>query len=174
MSIEISNETDWSIEPKLFVDLAIFVLKQLKVSTDSDLSLTFIDPGSIAVLHEKWMNLLGPTDVMSFPMDEIRPGVETGQEEEGILGDIVICPDVAERQALAAGHSTIEEIMLLETHGILHLLGFDHIDQSEEHRMFALQRQLLLTFLAQRPGTLQEVIHRPDTNNALKQYYSEQ
>jgi probable rRNA maturation factor len=96
------------------------------------------------------MDLPGPTDVMSFPMDELRPGREGTDPQEGVLGDIVLCPSVAERQARDAGHATEEELLLLTTHGILHLLGYDHAEPEEEKEMFELQRQLLLTFLATR------------------------
>ena len=102
------------------------------------------------VLHVQWMDLPGPTDVMSFPMDELRPGKEGIEPEEGTLGDIVLCPSVATRQAAEAGHAPMEEMLLLTTHGILHLLGYDHAEPDEEREMFELQRQLLLTFLATR------------------------
>jgi probable rRNA maturation factor len=96
------------------------------------------------------MDLPGPTDVMSFPMDELRPGRDGVEPEEGMLGDIVLCPSVAAKQAADAGHATEEELLLLTTHGILHLLGYDHAEPEEEREMFELQRQLLLTFLAGR------------------------
>ena len=67
-----------------------------------------------------------------------------------MLGDIVLCPSVAQQQAAEAGHTGVEEMLLLTTHGILHLLGFDHAEPEEEREMFELQRQLLLTFLASR------------------------
>jgi probable rRNA maturation factor len=96
------------------------------------------------------MDLPGPTDVMSFPMDELRPGRDDEEPEPGLLGDVVLCPTVAERQAAEAGHTAAEEILLLTTHGILHLLGYDHAEPDEEREMFDLQRRLLLTFLAGR------------------------
>lgn len=170
MSVEVGNETNWSIDPKQFSDLGVWVMDQMKVSTQSDLTITFVDPAPIATLHERWMNLEGPTDVMSFPMDELRPGVGS-VTAAGILGDIVICPDVAVQQAVAASHSAIEEIMLLTTHGILHLLGFDHSTPEQEHQMFSLQRQLLLTFLAQRPGSLKEIKLEPGSPDMLALYY---
>ena len=101
-------------------------------------------------LHMRWLELPGPTDVMSFPMDELRPGTPDHETPAGTLGDIVICPQVAAKQALQAGHSAVEEMLLLTTHGILHLLGYDHAEPQEKEEMFALQRTLLLTFLAQR------------------------
>lgn len=85
---------------------------------------------------------------MSFPMDELRPGKDDQESDPGLLGDVVLCPSVAQRQAAQAGHSAIDELLLLTTHGILHLLGYDHAEPDEERTMFDLQRQLLLTFLA--------------------------
>ncbi|PLS30234.1 16S rRNA maturation RNase YbeY [Bifidobacterium margollesii] len=156
MSVEVTNETPWTIDPKVFSDLGVWVLDQMRVSTQSDLTIMFNEPAAMAVLHERWMSLEGPTDVMSFPMDELRPG--NGKDlPEGMLGDIVICPYVAAEQARAAGHSIIQEMLLLTIHGILHLLGYDHTTTEEERQMFGLQRQLLLTFLALRPGVLNDV-----------------
>jgi probable rRNA maturation factor len=99
-------------------------------------------------LHIKWMDEPGPTDVLSFPMDELRPGSDENPAIEGVLGDIVVCPQVAGKQALAAGHETINEILLLVTHGMLHLVGFDHAEPEEEAEMFSLQKQLLADFFA--------------------------
>jgi probable rRNA maturation factor len=95
----------------------------------------------------------GPTDVLSFPMDELRPGNDAEDSVPGLLGDVVLCPQVAVRQAQAAGHSTQEELLLLTVHGILHLLGYDHAEPDQEKEMFDLQRKLLLTFLSTRGRT---------------------
>lgn len=150
MSTEINNETEWELDGEEFAALATFILEHLHVHPQAELSLLFVTPEVMAELHERWLDIPGPTDVMSFPMDELRPGRDGEEPEPGILGDIVLCPDVAAEQARQAGHSTVEELLLLTTHGILHLLGFDHAEQDEEREMFALQRQLLLTFLADR------------------------
>lgn len=149
MSVEVTNETVWQIDPKIFSDLGLWVMQRMQVSTKSDLTILFVDPDPIAQLHMRWMQLEGPTDVMSFPMDELRPG-EGGTVEEGVLGDVVICPWVAAQQASAAGHSAMDEMLLLTIHGVLHLLGYDHVDPLQERQMFGLQRQLLLTFFAVR------------------------
>ena len=97
-------------------------------------------------LHVQWMDEPGPTDVLSFPMDELRPGTEDSITPAGLLGDIVVCPQVAIAQAEAAGHSALEEILLLTTHGMLHLLGFDHAEPEEEREMFGVQRDILVGF----------------------------
>ncbi|MCT1619804.1 rRNA maturation RNase YbeY [Janibacter hoylei] len=150
MSVDVLNETDHDVDEVEFVDLSRYVLEQMRVHPQAELCIRFVDEATMTVLHEQWMDLAGPTDVMSFPMDELRPGREGETSAEGVLGDIVVCPSVAERQAAAAGHAAIEEMLLLTTHGILHLLGYDHAEPDEEKEMFELQRQLLLTFLAGR------------------------
>jgi len=150
MSIEVNNETDARVGERELVDLARHVLGRLKVHPQAELSVILVDEVAMERLHMQWMDLPGPTDVMSFPMDELRPGTEDREPEPGLLGDIVLCPSVAERQARDAGHATEEELLLLTTHGILHLLGYDHAEPEEEREMFELQRNLLLTFLAER------------------------
>jgi probable rRNA maturation factor len=94
-------------------------------------------------LHLQWMGEPGPTDVLSFPMDELRPGRDGETSAEGILGDIVLCPSVAATQAEAAGHSVMAELSMLTIHGLLHLLGYDHAEPDEEKEMFGLQADIL-------------------------------
>ena len=150
MSVEVLNETDYQIDGVEFQELADYVLSAMHVSPEAEMSLIFVEPDVIAALHERWLDLEGPTDVMSFPLDELRPGSVDSPTEAGILGDIVICPEVAQAQAANAGHSSTEEMLLLTVHGMLHLLGYDHAKTEEEKEIFALQRKLLLTFLAER------------------------
>lgn len=150
MSIDVLNETEFELDELELVACARYVLGEMKVHPQADLCLRLVDEAAMETLHVQWMDLPGPTDVMSFPMDELRPGSDGEDLEDGVLGDIVLCPTVAEKQAVAAGHATEEELLLLTTHGILHLLGYDHAEPDEEKEMFELQRQLLLTFLATR------------------------
>lgn len=150
MSIDVLNETEFAIDELELVACARFVMEELRVHPGADLCVRLVDEPAMTTLHEKWMDLPGPTDVMSFPMDELTPGRDGEDREEGILGDIVLCPSVAQRQAAEAGHALEEELLLLTTHGILHLLGFDHAEADEEKEMFEVQRTLLLTFLAGR------------------------
>jgi probable rRNA maturation factor len=154
VSVDVLNETDYQLDELELVALSKYVMAQMHVHPAADLCLRLVDEPAMEVLHVQWMDLPGPTDVMSFPMDELRPGRDGEDLEEGVLGDIVLCPSVAARQAAEAGHATEEELLLLTTHGILHLLGYDHAEPEEEREMFELQRQLLLTFLAGRgrPG----------------------
>ncbi|GAB3101464.1 rRNA maturation RNase YbeY [Isoptericola nanjingensis] len=150
MSIEVANESGVEVDEAEFAALGRFVLDTLHVHPRSELSIMFVDTTVMTELHVQWMDEPGPTDVLSFPMDELRPGREGEETPPGTLGDVVLCPEVAAQQAKVAGHSTAEELLLLTTHGILHLLGYDHAEPEEEKEMFALQRRLLLTFLAGR------------------------
>jgi len=150
VSIDVLNETDVAADELELVSLAKYVIGEMKVHPQADLCIKLVDEPAMETLHLQWMDLPGPTDVMSFPMDELRPGREDKEPEDGVLGDIVLCPSVAAKQAAEAGHAAEEELLLLTTHGLLHLLGFDHAEPDEEREMFELQRQLLLTFLAGR------------------------
>jgi len=150
VSIEVNNESGAEVDEAEFAALGRFVLDAMHVHPQSELSILFVDTDAMTQLHVQWMDEPGPTDVLSFPMDELRPGREGEETPPGTLGDVVLCPDVAAEQAVVAGHSTVEELLLLTTHGILHLLGYDHAEPEEEKEMFALQRRLLLTFLAGR------------------------
>ncbi len=148
--IDVNNETDVEVDEAEFSALASYVLRQMHVADGAELAILFVDEAAMEELHIKWMDEPGPTDVLSFPMDELRPGTADHPTPAGLLGDIVVCPTVAARQAVTAGHSAAEEMLLLTTHGILHLLGYDHAEPEDEKEMFELQRTLLLTFLAQR------------------------
>lgn len=146
MTIEITNESGVDIDETVLLRLTEHNLTELHVSPDADVALLLVDEGAMEALHVQWMDEPGPTDVLSFPMDELRPGTEEQPAPAGLLGDIVLCPQVAETQAQAAGHSTLDELILLTTHGLLHLLGFDHAEPAEEREMFGLQRDLIAAF----------------------------
>jgi probable rRNA maturation factor len=150
VSIEVNNESGHPVDEAEFAALARHVLDAMRVHPQAELSILLVDETVMSELHERWMDEPGPTDVLSFPMDELRPGVDGEPPAPGLLGDVVLCPQVAARQARDAGHSTTEELLLLTTHGILHLLGYDHAEPEEEKEMFGLQRRLLLTFLSER------------------------
>jgi probable rRNA maturation factor len=150
VSIEVNNESGHGVDEAEFAALARHVLDAMRVHPQAELSILLVDEAVMSELHERWMDEPGPTDVLSFPMDELRPGVDGEPPAPGLLGDVVLCPQVAARQARDAGHSTTEELLLLTTHGILHLLGYDHAEPEEEKEMFGLQRRLLLTFLSER------------------------
>jgi probable rRNA maturation factor len=148
VSIEVNNESGIAADESEIVACARHVLGAMRVNPQAELSVVMVDEAAMEQLHVQWMDEPGPTDVLSFPMDELRPGSQDDDSPPGLLGDVVLCPQVAAKQAATAGHSTQEELLLLTTHGILHLLGYDHAEPDEEKEMFELQRKLLLTFLS--------------------------
>jgi probable rRNA maturation factor len=150
MSTDVNNESGDEVDERGLAELARFVLDRMKVHQLAELSVVLVDVTAMESLHRKWMDEPGPTDVLSFPMDELRPGTDDIEPEPGLLGDVVLCPEVARTQAVAAGHSTDDELQLLCTHGILHLLGYDHAEPEEEKQMFGLQRELLAAWQAGR------------------------
>ena len=145
MSIEIANESGLDVSEEELISVARFVIGKMNVNPGAELSMVLLDTAAMADLHMRWMDLPGPTDVMSFPMDELEPGGRPDAAEPGpsMLGDIVLCPQFAADQAKTAGHELEHELALLTVHGVLHLLGYDHAEPDEEKEMFALQRQLL-------------------------------
>jgi probable rRNA maturation factor len=154
LTIEVLNESGLPMDVAAISSLARFVMDQMRVHPLAELCIKAVDEPTIALLNEKWMEKKGPTDVLAFPMDELRPGLVNEEPEEGVLGDLVLCPAVADRQAAErrvageTGYSTEQELQLLTVHGILHLLGYDHAEPEEHRVMFALQDQLLAAFRA--------------------------
>jgi probable rRNA maturation factor len=116
-----------------------FALSALNLNPECDLTIAFVEDDYMTELHIKWMDEPGTTDVLSFPMDELKPF--SASDGPGIIGDIVICPQFAAKQAV--NHSTADEISLLTVHGVLHLLGFDHVEEEEHKVMFGLQDKTL-------------------------------
>lgn len=150
MSIELTNESGVDVPLEALQELVQFAFGKLRVNPEADLAIIAVDEASMEQLHLQWMDEPGPTDVLSFPMDELRPPKPGDEPVSGILGDIVLCPSVAKKQADAAGHSVIAELQLLTVHGLLHLLGFDHAEAEEEKEMFGLQNSLLEQFHQER------------------------
>ena len=158
MSVEVENETDHDVDARALVDVARHVLDKLGVNPLAELAISLVDEARMTELHVEWMDLPGPTDVMAFPMDEldVRTARATGRplddrpsdEQPLVLGDVVLCPAVAAKQAVEAGHSTDAELAMLTTHGLLHLLGFDHEEPEEHAEMFGLQGELLAAWKA--------------------------
>jgi probable rRNA maturation factor len=143
VGIEVLDESGTGVDVKQLARLSRFVMDRMRVHPLAELCIKAVEEDTIAQLNAQWMEKEGPTDVLAFPMDELRPGLVTEEPEEGVLGDLVLCPAVAERQGEAAGHGTVAELELLTVHGILHLLGYDHAEPEEHKEMFGLQDRLL-------------------------------
>ncbi len=147
MNVDVLDESGQGVDVVALTRLCRFVMRRMRLHPATELTVRLVDTDTIAVLNEQWMDKKGPTDVLSFPMDELSPGRrdrEPEDEPEGYLGDIALWPQVAAQQAPAAGHDVSDEIDLLTTHGILHLLGFDHATPEEHAEMFGIQGRLLL------------------------------
>lgn len=152
MSIDVANESGVEVDEAALAALARHVLAAMRVPPRAELSVLLVTTEAMAKLHQQWMDEQGPTDVLAFPMDELRPGApaEDAVGEPGQLGDVVLCPQVATEQAAAAGHAPAEELSMLATHGLLHLLGYDHEEPAEEQQLFELQAQLLDSWWGER------------------------
>jgi probable rRNA maturation factor len=163
VSVDINNESGVAVDEEALRGLAQYVIDSMETHPLADLSMLLVDEAHMTNLHEKWMEEPGPTDVLSFPMDELRPHSMAGPNrargrdgddlEPVLLGDVVICPQVGAAQAKQAGHSTQAELELLAVHGVLHLLGYDHADSEEEAEMFGLQNELLRDWRAELSGS---------------------
>jgi probable rRNA maturation factor len=155
MSIEIANESGFAVDEFALEQLARHVLDEMGVHPLVELSVRLVDVEAMAALHEHFMNEPGPTDVLAFPMDDLHDHRDDEHADDApptLLGDVVLCPVVAAEQAATAGHSTEAELHLLCTHGVLHLLGYDHADAATEQEMFGTQSRLLASWATARGG----------------------
>lgn len=150
MTIDINNEAEEAADTAGLVALARFVLDELRIHPLAELSILLVDAETMTSYHEKFMGEPGPTDVLSFPMDELRPPGDGEEPPEGLLGDIVLCPTVTAAQAAEHGRTPDQEAEYLLVHGILHLLGHDHAEPQEKAEMFGLHHKLMAAWETER------------------------
>jgi probable rRNA maturation factor len=169
MSIEIANESGVAVDETSIVSVARFALSAMRIDPLAELSVLLVDTEAMAELHEQWMKLPGPTDVMAFPMDELAGARRPDAPDPGpvLLGDVVLCPPFAREQARKAGHGLIEELHLLTVHGVLHLLGYDHAEPDEEREMFALQNRILADYRTARDDAERQAAQRSADSRLL-------
>ncbi|RMB59946.1 rRNA maturation RNase YbeY [Tessaracoccus antarcticus] len=141
--IDVNNESGVEADQLGLVALARFALDKLRIHPLADLSILLVDETTMADYHERFMDLPGPTDVMSFPMDELRAPDEDEEPPMGLLGDIVLCPQVTAKQAAENGREPDAEAEYLLIHGLLHLLGHDHAEPEEKAVMFGLNDKII-------------------------------
>ena len=141
MNIELSNESGVTVDEAGLISVAEYAMQHMGLNEDCDLAISIVDESRMSELHEEWMDLPGPTDVLSFPMDEMKPH----DINPGIVGDIVLCPQFAAAQAKNGLES---ELALLTIHGVLHCLGYDHAESVEQKVMFELQESILAQWQA--------------------------
>lgn len=136
----VSHREPEPLDFNAFERLARFVLAMEGVPDQTELSIALVDDDEIATLNEQYRGIAGPTDVLSFGCDEPCP---TPGDEPITLGDVIIAPAVAERQAAELDHSIEHELDVLLVHGVLHLLGYDHVDDEDAAVMDARQSAIL-------------------------------
>lgn len=164
MAVEVfvaDEQTDHAVDQLRWLHLAEQVLADEGVRGDAELSILFVDERAMADLNQRFNTKEGPTDVLAFPIDEepteggrspdsggTGPGYTPPEPSDlpTLLGDVVICPAVAARNAPEHGNALEDEIALLLVHGILHLMGMDHLDDDEAEAMEAREQQLLTKF----------------------------
>ncbi len=151
MTVELNNESGEQVDTASLVALATFCLDRLRIHPLAELSIVLVDEGTMSAYHERFMGEPGPTDVLSFPMDELRVPSDDEDPPEGLLGDIVLCPAVTSRQAAEHGRTAEQEAEYLLVHGLLHLLGHDHAEPEEKRVMFELKDALLAAWVDERP-----------------------
>lgn len=141
--IDINNESGEQVDTQALVRLARYALGALRIHPQAELSILLVDEDTMAAYHRRFMDLEGPTDVMSFPMDELRVPDDEEEPPQGLLGDIVICPSFTDAQAGGNGRTNQEEMEYLLVHGLLHLLGHDHAEPEEKAVMFDLNDRVI-------------------------------
>ncbi|HLH99761.1 MAG TPA: rRNA maturation RNase YbeY [Acidimicrobiales bacterium] len=170
MTVEVfaaDEQGDVAVDTLRWVRLAEAVLADEGIAGDAELSLLFVDEDAIADLNQRFLGKEGPTDVLAFPIDEepaesgrspdsggTGPGF-AGEVDEAptLLGDVVICPKVAVRNAPDHAGSYDDEMALLIVHGVLHLLGLDHMDEEEAAEMEGREAELLTRHHGITPGS---------------------
>jgi probable rRNA maturation factor len=160
MTVDLNNESGLPADGPGLVRLATFALDQLRIHPLAELSVVLVDEDTMSAYHQKYLGEPGPTDVLSFPMDELRPPSDDEEPPAGLLGDIVLCPAVTARQAQEHGRTPDAEAEYLLVHGLLHLLGFDHADPDERTEMFALKDTILARWASARPDPAPSGVRR--------------
>ena len=169
MAIFVSDEqSSVVLDLPRWVRLARLALAEERIPDDAEVSLIFVDEDSISDLNRRFLDGPGPTDVLAFPIDgDLVPGgrrpddggrgpgspSEPDEDPPMVLGDVVICPTVAVRQAPEHDASVDDELALLVVHGILHLLNYDHAEEREAHTMRRRERELLERFRQSEAGS---------------------
>lgn len=146
MSIFLADEQTDQVGVDDLHSLAGLVLGEEGYPEDAEVTLLFISEGEMASYNARFLDREGPTDVLAFPVEDLLPGVVPETDPQGpplMLGDVVVAPAYVRRQASKYGVSYEDEMALMVTHGILHLLGYDHIDDADAERMESRERELL-------------------------------
>jgi probable rRNA maturation factor len=154
------EQTTVPVDLTRWLALAKLVLTSERVPSDAEVSLLFVDEAAMADLNHRFLGATGPTDVLAFPIDDDHVPAGRRPDDGGrgpgallepadppvILGDVVVCPEVARRQAPEHAGTLDDELALLVVHGVLHLLDYDHAEPADAERMQRRERELLDRF----------------------------
>lgn len=146
MSIFLADEQTEQVGLSDLHSLAELVLKQEGFHDDVEVTLLLVSEPEMASYNERFLDRTGPTDVLAFPVEELLPGIVPDIDPQGpplMLGDVIVAPAYVRRQAEELDVTFEDEMALMVTHGILHLLGYDHLDDEQAERMEARERELL-------------------------------
>ena len=146
MNVSVTDDQDDPLEPDKLAALAASVLKAEGLADDTILEVTLVDEETMAERNQAALGRSGATDVLAFPLEDARPGSPPQPSAGGPpihIGDVLICPPVVRRNASSAGVRFDDELALMVVHGVLHLLGYDHVDDDEAEQMEARERDLL-------------------------------
>jgi probable rRNA maturation factor len=154
MTVFVADEQDADIPVDALKELAELVLTHEGYPSDTEVTVLFVDDESIAGYNERFMGREGPTDVLAFPLEELRAGVAPSPRGSGPplhLCDVIIAPDKVSRQAAERKVAFEDEISLMVVHGMLHLMGWDHPDDDLAERMEAKEAEILAEVGRTRP-----------------------
>ncbi|REK20654.1 MAG: rRNA maturation RNase YbeY [Actinobacteria bacterium] len=146
MSIFVADEQAETIDLPGLRSLAELVLSEEGYPSDAEVTLLLVSDAEMSSYNARFLDRDGPTDVLAFPVEDLRPGVVPDVDTNGpplLLGDIIIAPSYISRQAEEYGVSFEDEISLMVVHGLLHLLGYDHQSDDEAEEMENRERQIL-------------------------------
>jgi probable rRNA maturation factor len=146
VSVFLADEQSHPVELEELRSLAELVLSEEGYPASAEVTLLLVDESEMSAYNERFLNRSGPTDVLAFPVEELVPGVVPDHDPAGpplMLGDVIVAPAFVGRQAVDLDVTFDDEIALMTTHGILHLLGYDHIEEDDADRMERRETELL-------------------------------
>lgn len=146
MSVFLANEQSEPVDLTALRELAELVVSDEGYPETTEVTVLLVDEGEMAGYNQRFLDREGPTDVLAFPVEHLLPGVVPEHDPHGpplVIGDVLIAPSYVKRQANELGVSFEDEMALMVTHGVLHLIGYDHVEDAEAERMEQRERDLL-------------------------------
>jgi probable rRNA maturation factor len=146
MNVFLADEQAEKVDLERLHELAVLVLTEERYPEQTELTLLLVDEDEMSAYNERFLKREGPTDVLAFPVEELTPGLVPDHDPQGpplLVGDVIIAPGYIGRQASELGVAFADELALMVTHGILHLLGYDHQEDGEAETMERRESEIL-------------------------------